>query len=122
MLTKLTDHISILDTLALGRPNVVAAYLVTGKQSALVDMGYRSSTKTVLRDLEGRTIDYLLPTHVHLDHSGACGTLAKKFPNAAIRSTPNRSEAPDRSVALDPRSHRTIWDRLDETIRITRTN
>jgi len=68
----------------LGHPSVVAAYLVTGKKSALVDMGYQSSTEIVLRDLEGRSIDYLLPTHVHLDHSGACGALAKKFPNAAI--------------------------------------
>jgi len=70
---------------------VVAAYLINGKENALIDMGYRSSAKAVLRDLldhgVGR-LDYLLPTHVHLDHAGACGTLASKHPNAKILAHP----------------------------------
>lgn len=86
----MTDNISIIDTLALGRPQVVASYLVTGKDTALIDTGYRSSARTILHDLasEHQSVDYLLPTHVHLDHCGACGTLAKKFPNSTIRVHP----------------------------------
>ena len=29
-------------------------------------------------------MNYLLPTHVHLDHCGACSTLARKYPNASV--------------------------------------
>jgi len=77
--------------MALGETRVVAAYLVSGKEIALIDMGYRSSVETVISDLAKAgisKIDYLLPTHVHLDHCGSCGTLAKKFPEAAVRVHP----------------------------------
>ena len=79
--------------MALGNPGVVAAYLVSGKERALIDMGYRSSAQSVINDLEENgldadSIDYLLPTHVHLDHSGGCGTLAEKYVNASVRAHP----------------------------------
>jgi glyoxylase-like metal-dependent hydrolase (beta-lactamase superfamily II) len=82
----------MIDTMAIGTPGVVAAYLVSGKEKALVDMGYASSVDSVLRDIRetigGAGIDYLLPTHVHMDHAGACGALAQEFPAAAIRVHP----------------------------------
>lgn len=84
----MTENVSIIDTLALGKARVVSAYLIRGKETALVDMGYRSSIETLLQDLEDVTVDYLLPTHVHLDHCGACGTLAKEFPHANIQVHP----------------------------------
>lgn len=79
----------MIDTEALGLRGVVAAYLVRGKENALIDMGYRSSADTITRDLEGigigpKDLHYLLPTHVHLDHAGSCGTLAQKFPNSSV--------------------------------------
>jgi glyoxylase-like metal-dependent hydrolase (beta-lactamase superfamily II) len=93
LLRKLDDQVSIIDTMALGNPGVVAAYLVSGKERALIDMGYRSSAQSVINDLEENgldadSIDYLLPTHVHLDHSGGCGTLAEKYVNASVRAHP----------------------------------
>ena len=74
MLTKVDDRIWIIDTMALERPEVVAAYMIRGKESALIDMGYASSIQTVLKGIEesgisSEGIDYLLPTHVHLDHA-----------------------------------------------------
>jgi glyoxylase-like metal-dependent hydrolase (beta-lactamase superfamily II) len=56
-------------------------------------MGYRSSAENVIRDLSAYGISdddlhYLLPTHVHLDHAGSCGTLARRFPTASILSHP----------------------------------
>ena len=93
MLTRVSDRISIIDTEALGRQRVVAAYLVRGKENALIDMGYRSSSEVVIRDLENEglgpdNLDYLLPTHVHLDHAGSCGSLAQHFPHAIVRVHP----------------------------------
>lgn len=90
MLTKLNEFVTLVDTQALGEPNVVAAYLVTGKETALIDMGYQSSAEQVARDLfeNGVKPDYLLPTHVHLDHCGSCGSLAKMFMGASILAHP----------------------------------
>ena len=90
MLTKLSEAVSIIDTQALSVPNVVAAYLVTGKETAIIDMGYQSSAELVIHDLVGNGVspDYLLPTHVHLDHSGCCGALAREFTNASVRVHP----------------------------------
>jgi glyoxylase-like metal-dependent hydrolase (beta-lactamase superfamily II) len=67
--------------------------LISGKEKALVDMGFESSADKVIVDLESSGVtedglDYLLPTHVHLDHSGSCGSLAKKFARASIRVHP----------------------------------
>lgn len=50
-------------------------------------MGYQSSLQTILRDLREagiRQVDYLLPTHVHLDHGGSCGGLASTYANATV--------------------------------------
>ena len=85
--------VSIIDTRALGTPMVVAAFLVRGKETALIDMGYQSSADTIKGDLAKHgfgpdQLDYLLPTHVHLDHCGSLGTLAKTFTNASIRVHP----------------------------------
>ncbi len=93
MLKELNRAVSVIDTEALGVPNAVAAYLVTGTETALIDMGYRSSAKTVVEDLTGQGIgpddlDYLLPTHVHLDHCGAAGALLKRFSKASVRVHP----------------------------------
>jgi glyoxylase-like metal-dependent hydrolase (beta-lactamase superfamily II) len=86
----ITESVAMIDTEALGERAVVAAYLVSGKENALIDMGYRSSAGSVMRSLSeigigNDDLHYLLPTHVHLDHSGSCGTLAQKFPGASIR-------------------------------------
>jgi glyoxylase-like metal-dependent hydrolase (beta-lactamase superfamily II) len=87
----LTSSISIIDTMALGKPRYVAAYLLSGKERALIDTGYPSSAAEIINDLKAarvNDIDYLLPTHVHLDHCGSCGALAKKFPDSKIHTHP----------------------------------
>jgi glyoxylase-like metal-dependent hydrolase (beta-lactamase superfamily II) len=81
----------MIDTMAVGRPAAVAAYLIRGKESALIDIGYASSAETVRKTIDASgvgSIDYLLPTHVHLDHCGACGTLAKMYEAASVRVHP----------------------------------
>ena len=93
LLTRCDRNVWMIDTMALGRPTVVAAYLIRGKENALIDMGYASSAETVLKEIENsgfssEEMDYLLPTHVHLDHSGACGALATVFDAASIRVHP----------------------------------
>ena len=77
-----------IDTLAAGAPGLVAAYLVRGEKSALIDAGYPTSANTVLSELQalggGPQVDFLIPTHVHLDHAGSVGRLSEVMPNARV--------------------------------------
>jgi len=89
MHTEISDGVFLIDTLAAGTPGLVAGYLVKGKRSALVDAGYPSSANSViseLRSLGGTepSVDYLIPTHVHLDHAGAIGYLSEAIPKARV--------------------------------------
>ena len=87
--TKVSDRVYMLDTYALGQPGTVSAYLVKGPKPMLVDCGYASSYENVLRGLAEvgvmpSDMRYVVPTHVHLDHAGATGSLIKEMPNAEV--------------------------------------
>ena len=86
---KITDGVFLIDTLAAGTPGLVTGYLIKGDRSVLVDAGYPSSANTVLSELKslegtGPNVDYLIPTHVHLDHAGAIGRLSEAMPKAQV--------------------------------------
>lgn len=88
--SKVSERVHLIDTIALGAPNTVAVYLVRGTiRTALVDCGYASSAEAVLAGLaqigvSPEEIDFVIPTHVHLDHGGAAGHLVTKMPRARI--------------------------------------
>lgn len=87
--TKISEEVYMIDTMALGQPNAVAAYVLKGRKTALVDCGYASSHTTVLEGLtelgiRPSEVDYIIPTHVHLDHAGGAGHLLAAMPKASI--------------------------------------
>jgi glyoxylase-like metal-dependent hydrolase (beta-lactamase superfamily II) len=87
--SKVSERVYLIDTLALGASGTVAAYLVRGSKTALIDCGYASSAGVVLEALRGLNvspadIDYVIPTHVHLDHAGAAGHLLDRMPRARV--------------------------------------
>ncbi len=89
MHAEISDGVFLIDTLAAGTPGLVAGYLIKGKRSALVDAGYPSSANSVVTELRsisgtGPHVDYLIPTHVHLDHAGAIGHLSEAMPKARV--------------------------------------
>jgi glyoxylase-like metal-dependent hydrolase (beta-lactamase superfamily II) len=69
-------------------PGHAAAHLISdGGRVAFVDVGTNSSVPYLLAALEAlgierSAVDYLLLTHVHLDHAGGAGTLLQELPNA----------------------------------------
>ena len=69
-------------------PGHAAAHLIVDQgRAAFVDVGTNDSVRYLLAALEelgiGReAVDYLLLTHVHLDHAGGAGTLMRALPNA----------------------------------------
>lgn len=70
------------------RPRFDAAYLlVQAGHAAFVDTGTNYSVPRLLAALDAlgvaRTaVDYVIPTHVHLDHAGGVGLLMRELPQA----------------------------------------
>ena len=70
------------------RPRLAAAHLVVdGGRAAFVDTGTSRSVPTLLAALEAKglspaDVDWVLTTHVHLDHAGGAGALMRELPNA----------------------------------------
>ncbi|MGB9730115.1 MAG: MBL fold metallo-hydrolase [Thermoprotei archaeon] len=86
---KVAENVYLIDTLGANFDKTVASYLVKGSKVALIDVGYASSYINVIKGLQILNIDlkdinYIIPTHVHLDHAGAVGVLAKYMKNAKI--------------------------------------
>lgn len=79
--------IDIIDT-GLERPGFAAAYLVVGDgRAAIIDCGTGHAVAPVLAalaqaGLSPAQVDWLVLTHVHLDHAGGAGQLLPHLPNA----------------------------------------
>lgn len=87
--SKISERVYLIDTLGLGQKSSVAAYLLKGRKTALVDCGYASSAPAILEGLKSLNVnpsdvDYIIPTHVHLDHAGAAGYLLDEMPKAKV--------------------------------------
>jgi len=88
--SRITSKAFMIDTVGVGSPNTVAVYVVKGsRKTALIDCGYASSYGNVMQGLrqlgvEPSRVDYLIPTHVHLDHAGAAGHLLRYMPRAKV--------------------------------------
>ena len=73
-----------------GEEQYIGSYIIaSGNEVALVEVGPSSTALNVIHALDEigfhpTDVKYLLPTHVHLDHAGASGTLLKHFPNASV--------------------------------------
>jgi glyoxylase-like metal-dependent hydrolase (beta-lactamase superfamily II) len=79
----------LIDLLHVGRRRVIATYLLGGDEPALVDCGPSSclgALEEALRErgLEIEDIRHLVLTHIHLDHAGAAGTLARRNPSLQV--------------------------------------
>ncbi|SFV88850.1 Beta-lactamase related protein [hydrothermal vent metagenome] len=72
------------------RDNFVAAYLIEDNgRAAFIDTGCYLSVPMLLATLEAKNIprenvDYIILTHIHLDHAGGAGELIKHLPNAKV--------------------------------------
>jgi len=71
----------LVDLLHLGRPMVIGAWLVG---DVIVDPGPSSCLQRLLAAVEHRPPRALALTHIHLDHAGASGSLARRFPDLEV--------------------------------------
>jgi glyoxylase-like metal-dependent hydrolase (beta-lactamase superfamily II) len=70
-----------------GFADFISAWLVKGPPAFLVDVGPASTAEQLIQAIETLRVsrlDFILITHVHLDHAGAVGRIAARFPTAQI--------------------------------------
>ena len=78
---------TIIDVKMHGLDAITGSFLVTGERTALVETGPKTGVDHVFAGLDAAgidSLDYIVVTHIHLDHAGAAGTLAAKFPSATV--------------------------------------
>lgn len=81
----------IIDSKMHGLEGITATFLLADRKTALVETGPKSSVDNVLAGLERagvETLDWIVVTHIHLDHAGAAGTIAQRYPEAKIAVHP----------------------------------
>lgn len=85
----LGDGIYCIET-GLYRHGLAACYLIReGERAAFVDTGTTHTVPHLLAVLSAlglspESVDYVIPTHVHLDHAGGSGELMRRCPNATL--------------------------------------
>jgi glyoxylase-like metal-dependent hydrolase (beta-lactamase superfamily II) len=78
-----------IDTLLGGWERVTAGYLIEGTAPVLVETGSQSSVPVLLAALEQigvgpEELAGVAVTHIHLDHAGGVGDVARAFPSATV--------------------------------------
>src|SRR3954454_10592922 len=78
-----------LDTLLGGWQRVTAGYLIEGPAPVLVETGSQSSVPALLAALDAHGVAAsdlagVAVTHIHLDHAGGVGDVARAFPKATV--------------------------------------
>ncbi|HYF47376.1 MAG TPA: MBL fold metallo-hydrolase [Acidimicrobiales bacterium] len=89
MATQIAPGVHEVDTLLGGWERVTSGYVVDGDETALVETGSQSSVPALLTALEELGIGagdlaHVVVTHIHLDHAGGVGDVARAFPNATV--------------------------------------
>lgn len=84
------DGISAVDALYHGRPGHSAIHvLIENGRAAVIDTGTNYSTPLLVealgqKDIAPDQVDFVIVTHVHLDHAGGAGECMRRFPNARL--------------------------------------
>ena len=87
--TSIGPGVVQIDTLLGGWERVTAGYLLTGDTPVLVETGSQSSVPALLAALGRLGVDAsdlagVAVTHIHLDHAGGVGDVARAFPSATV--------------------------------------
>lgn len=85
--------ISAVDSVYDRRMQTAIHLLVEGGRAAVIDTGTSHAVPHVMAALKVRgvapaQVDYVILTHVHLDHAGGAGQLMARFPNARLTVHP----------------------------------
>ena len=80
-------HLIPLDLSLRGFTNFIGVWLYQGEKTVLIDVGPTVTVPHLLNVLDGLNadrLDAILLTHIHLDHAGGIGHIARAFPETPI--------------------------------------
>ena len=88
-INEVAENIYMIDDQLYSIPQCGSVYLINEEKKALIDAGPTTSADTVLDGVRKvgvrpEDIDYLIVTHIHLDHAGGAGVLIKDMPKARV--------------------------------------
>jgi glyoxylase-like metal-dependent hydrolase (beta-lactamase superfamily II) len=120
MTRVIADGVVEIDTLLGGWAQTTAGYLLVGEVPVLVETGSQSSVPVLLAALEALNVAPedlagIALTHIHLDHAGGVGDLARAFPRATVyvhELGARHLADPSRLVASAQRVYGELLDRL----------
>ena len=86
---QIGENLLLIDLQTGGFKNLIASYLLKGKQTTIIETGPTSSIPNLLSALKElkvkpEEVAYIAVSHVHIDHAGGAGTFLKKLPNAKV--------------------------------------
>jgi glyoxylase-like metal-dependent hydrolase (beta-lactamase superfamily II) len=89
MATRIGPGVLEIDTLLGGWDRVTAGYLMEGPHPVLIETGSQSSVPVLLEALDSLGVGAadlagVVVTHIHLDHAGGVGDVARAFPSATV--------------------------------------
>ena len=95
--------------------------IVRNGRAALVDCGANTSVPYLLDTLDTlgiarEAVDYLLLTHIHLDHAGGAGTLMRALPNATVIVHPRGARHLGDPTQLEAGTRATYGDAVYDTL------
>jgi glyoxylase-like metal-dependent hydrolase (beta-lactamase superfamily II) len=85
----LGDDVHIIDTRMAGYDGITAGYLILADRPVLVETGTAKSAPTVQAALASHGLGpedlaTIVVTHIHLDHAGGVGDIARMYPKAEV--------------------------------------
>ena len=88
-IVNLGDDVFEIDTQMGGYTGITAGYLIRGERPALIETGTALSAPTVVKALaalgiEAADLATVVVTHIHLDHAGGVGDIARAYPSATV--------------------------------------
>jgi glyoxylase-like metal-dependent hydrolase (beta-lactamase superfamily II) len=85
----LGSDVHLIDTQMGGYEGITASYLIRGSRPCLIETGTALSAPVVIESLTSLGIGAedlatIVVTHIHLDHAGGVGDIARAYPNATV--------------------------------------
>ena len=87
--TRIEEHIHLIDLEPAGVEDLIASYVLKGNRVGIIESGPSSTVQNLLSGLEELNVKpedvaYVAVSHIHLDHGGGAGILLKHLPRAKL--------------------------------------
>ncbi|MBK3496875.1 MBL fold metallo-hydrolase [Viridibacillus sp. YIM B01967] len=86
---QISESLFCIDSYDLGQPNRTSSYLLLDDKIALIETSASPSVPYIIKGLQKlgvapEDVDYLILTHIHLDHAGGAGLFMEQCKNAKL--------------------------------------